>query len=191
MKIDRNYINRIKDEIRDEDGCVFDEITLNGSAEQKIAVAELGYNLDELSLDEDPDVRISAVLNGANPLSMTKEEDKNVKFAVLRALENQMKEKKVLLFKTFDKYGELTYFVIPSKARRAVESMFSDEDETVRKLALSVLNWQRARDHYERFGECEDMDKELYLKKAHRKLQEGKLQPVPTCFELGFLEQFA
>lgn len=190
MKIDREYVKQFKEEIKGSENSICVEIVTKGSVEQKIAVAELGEYLEELARDKNADVRIAAVLNGANPLEMVKDEDEDVRFAVLRALDQAMKRQHILLFRTFDKCGDVIYFVIPSKARRAVEEMTGDDSNKVSNLAKSVLNWQRARDHYERFGGSESISEDLYVKRAYKKLQEGKLQPVPTCIELGLLEQF-
>ena len=112
------------------------------------------------------------------------------KIAVLKELNKAMKKQHVLLFRTFAAYGEVIHFVLPSKERQVVEKMTKDENETVAKLAQSILDWQRARDHYKRFGGSESITMESYLKRAYKSLKEGKLQPVPTCIELGFLEKF-
>lgn len=190
MKIDRARVKQFKEKIKGLENSVYVDIVTKGTAEQKIAIAELGKYLEELSKDESADVRIAAVLNGANPLEMVMDEDENVRFAVLRALDQAMKRQHILLFKTYDKYGEIIYFVIPSKARRAVEEMTKDESEKVSNLAKSILNWQRARDCYERSGFSSDEGKDLYLKRAYKKLQEGEFQPVLTCTQPEFLEQF-
>lgn len=166
MKIDRNYVEQFKNQIANEDECVYFEITEKGSAEQRLALAELGECLEELSYDECEEVR----------------------FAVLRTIDGILKEKRILLFHTFED-GEAVYFVIPSKEEQITEKMKQDESERVRNFATSVLCWQQARAHYKRFGGSSDVSKDLYIRRAHKKLINKNMQPIPTCFELGYLSE--
>lgn len=168
MEIDRNLVQMFKKVYKEYDNWNYEKIVTNGSAEEKVALAEFGEYLFELAKDECEEVRV----------------------AVLTSLNQVMKKQNVLLFKTIDKSGEFIYFVIPSKQRRIVEEMVQDKSDRVSTLAKSVLNWQRARDHYKRFGEQEDISENCYLERAYKNLKDGKLQPVPTCTELGFLERF-
>ena len=167
MKIDRNYVEELKRQLADEDECVYFEIIEKGCVEQRLALAEIGELLGELAYDDCKDVR----------------------FAVLRSIDKVLKEKRVLLLHTFEN-GEAVYFTIPSREEQIVRKMTEDEDEKVRSFAESVLAWQQARAHYKRFGGSDGVGKELYVRRAHRKLVNKQLQPVPTCFELGYLSEF-
>lgn len=161
--MNRDYVDRFKNKVVDEE-CVYFENNHKYSIEQKIALAELGECLDELSSDESDAVR----------------------FAVIKAIDKILKNKGVQIFYTY-KNDTTEYFVIPCREEKILKAMTEDKSERIRNYALSVLNWQRARAYYKKEGSFTDISEDLYVRKIHKKLMNNAINPIPTCYELGYL----